>query len=149
MTQPVGDRPGLADGELTLDRQSADGYRSREEALNAAQDHLRALAAAQSEQLCADGEACDPRTSRCKAVVLDQDLPAVVGTFAHLDDDGDPSFGWLIEGTVPVRCLCVGKRRQNKPGPRQAAAQPAATAAAPRRRSRKPAGQAADRKSAR
>jgi|SRR5450755_369714 len=98
-----------------VERQTVDGYRTREDAQGAAQDHIRRLAAEQSPIMCKG--TCDPETSRCKAVVLDQDIAGPVLTFMHFDDDGDPSFGWLVEGTITVHCVCVGKHRPNKPIP--------------------------------
>jgi hypothetical protein len=99
--------------ELDLGQRTVDGYRTREDALAAAQDHIRALAAERSPGLC-PGK-CVAETSRCKAVVLDDDLAGAVRTFMHRDDDGDPSFGWLIGGTITIHCACVEKRRPNKP----------------------------------
>jgi hypothetical protein len=116
--------------EFDLDQRAVDGYRSREDAQAAAQDHIRALAAEGSPDLC-PGK-CAAKTSHCKAVVLDDDLAGAVRTFMHRDDDGDPSFGWLIGGTITVHCACVEKRRPNKPvsatAPGRAAATGAATA---------------------
>src|SRR6266567_515431 len=66
--------------------------------------------------ICARGK-CAGKTSRCKAVVLDDDLAGAVRTFMHRDDDGDPSFGWLIGGSITAHCACVEKRRPNKPVP--------------------------------
>jgi hypothetical protein len=99
--------------ELDLDQQVVDGYRTRDDAQAAAQDHIRALAAARSSELCPG--TCDGEISRCKAIVLDDDLAGAVRTFMHRDDDGDPSFGWLIGGTITVHCACVQKLRPGKP----------------------------------
>lgn len=130
--------------EFVLERQTVDGYRTREDAQGAAQDHIRKLAAEQSQSICKG--TCDPETSRCKAVVLDQDLAEPACTFMHFDDDGDPSFGWLVEGTITVHCVCVGKHRPNKPIPPVPmpvpvpVPVPGSTEAAPKRRARKATG---------
>lgn len=115
--------------ELDLDSQTVAGYRNREDARAAAEDHIRALAAEKSPGLCPG--TCDASTSRCKAIVLDGDLILAVHTFMHRDDDGDPSYGWHITGgPITVHCACVDKRRPNKPVP-PAARGPAGPAAAP------------------
>jgi hypothetical protein len=115
--------------ELSLDTQTVDGYRNREDARAAAEDHIRALAAEKSLDLCPG--TCAASTSRCKAIVLDGDLAQAVRTFMHRDDDGDPSYGWLITGgSITVHCACVEQRRPNKPVP-ATARDPAAPAAAP------------------
>jgi hypothetical protein len=119
--------------ELDLGQQVVDGYRTRDDAQAAAQDHVRALAAERSPDLCQG--TCEAETSRCKAIVLDDDLAGAVRTFMHRDDDGDPSFGWLIGGTITVQCACVQKRRPGKPVmPAALAAEAAAPATAGRTR---------------
>jgi len=121
--------------EVVLDRQAIDGYRTREDAQAAAQEHIRTLVADKSRSLCRGK--CEAETSRCKAIVLDHDLVEAVRTFMHRDDDGDSSFGWLIEGTVTVQCACVEKRRPDKPVP-PVPSTPAGTArSTARRRARK------------
>jgi hypothetical protein len=99
--------------EFDLGQQTVSGYRTREDAQAASQDHIRAVVAEKSPDLC-KGK-CADKTTRCKAIVLDEDLAGTVRTFMHRDDDGDPSFGWLIGGTITVHCACVEKRRPNKP----------------------------------
>lgn len=102
--------------ELDLDPQTVAGYRNREDARAAAEDHIRALAAGKSPVLCPG--TCAASTSRCKAIVLDADLAQAVHTFMHRDYDGDPSYGWLINGgPITVHCACVEQRRPNKPVP--------------------------------
>lgn len=121
--------------EFDLGQQMVAGYRTREDAKTAAQDHIRAVAAEKSPDLCR-GE-CAAKTSRCKAIVLDDDLAGAVRTFMHRDDDGDPSFGWLIGGTITVHCACVEKRRPNKPASAAAPGTVMASAAAPEKPVRK------------
>jgi hypothetical protein len=118
--------------ELELDRQTLDGYRSREDAQVAGQDHVRALVAARSRSLCRG--TCESKSSRCKAVVLDDDVAATVRTFMHFDDDHDPSVGWLVEGAITVHCVCVEIRRPNKPSPPAPSIEPAKVAARQRPR---------------
>ena len=121
--------------EFDLDQRTVDGYRTREDALAAAQDHIRALAAERSPDLCRGK--CAGKTSRCKAVVLDDDLAGAVRTFMHRDDDGDPSFGWLIGGSITAHCACVEKRRPNKPVPAAAPGAAVTGATAPEKPVRK------------
>src|SRR5215469_18008621 len=99
--------------QLQLELQVVDGYRTRDDALAAGQAHVRAVAAERSPSLCKG--TCSSKTSHCKAIVLDDDLAGAVRTFMHLDDDGDPSFGWLAAGTITVHCACVERRRPDKP----------------------------------
>jgi len=98
--------------QLELERQAVDGYRTRDDALAAGQAHIRSVAAEKSQSLCKG--TCPNETSHCKAVVLDDDLAAAVRTFMHLDEDGDPSFGWLTTGMITVQCVCVERRRPDK-----------------------------------
>jgi hypothetical protein len=98
--------------QLLLETQAVDGYRTRDDALAAGQAHIRAMAAEKSPSLCKG--TCSSKTSNCKAIVFDDDLAAAVRTFMHLDEDGDPSFGWLTAGTITVHCACVERRRPNK-----------------------------------
>ena len=113
--------------QLQLELQVVDGYRTRDDALAAGQAHVRAVAAERSPSLCKG--TCSSKTSHCKAIVLDDDLAGAVRTFMHLDDDGDPSFGWLAAGTITVHCACVERRRPDKSlsptqASREASAQP-------------------------
>lgn len=112
--------------EFDLGQQTVSGYRTREDAQAAAQDHIRAVVSGKSPDLC-KGK-CADKTTRCKAIILDEDLAGAVRTFMHRDDDGDPSFGWLIGGAITIHCACVEKRRPNKP---VSAATPAAAVTPP------------------
>jgi len=113
--------------EFEIDRRTVDGYRTSEDARIAGQAHIRAIVAERSPRLCRG--TCPSKTSRCTSVVLDDDLVEAVHTFTHLDEDGDPSVGWLVEGTISVHCVCVEIRRPNKPTPAIPVVAPAKRAA--------------------